>query len=71
MQRRTPLAALLFSAAAMLPASAQSTTRVSLMAAHALGAGASVYGQYWSRDPGFPQPDNLGLSDGLEFVIAP
>ena len=33
--------------------------------------GAVVDAQYWSRDPGFPAPDNVGLTDALEFTIAP
>ena len=37
----------------------------------ALVAGQQVNGQYWFRDPGFPAPDNTGLSDAIEFEIAP
>jgi hypothetical protein len=34
-------------------------------------AGATVDGQYWSRDPGFAPPDNTSLTGGLHFVICP
>jgi Tol biopolymer transport system component len=37
----------------------------------ALTAGASVWAQFWSRDPGFPPPNNAGLSDATTFVIWP
>ena len=37
----------------------------------ALVAGQQVNAQYWSRDPGFPPPDNTSLSDAVEFTIAP
>jgi hypothetical protein len=43
----------------------------SYMAAHLLGAGETLYAQFWSRDPGFPVPDNIGLTDGLQFTIGP
>jgi hypothetical protein len=36
-----------------------------------LVAGASVWAQYWSRDPGFAPPNAAGLTDGLSFVIWP
>jgi len=41
------------------------------MAAHSLGSGTTVYGQYWSRDPFFPPPTNIGLSNGIQFTIGP
>jgi Tol biopolymer transport system component len=41
------------------------------MAAHGLGSGSTVYGQYWSRDPFFPPPTNVGLSNGIQFTIGP
>lgn len=36
-----------------------------------LVVGTTLQVQYYSRDPGFPYPDNVGLSDALEFTIAP
>ena len=41
------------------------------MGAHGLTAGQAVYGQCWSRDPGFAPPNNIGLTDALFFTIAP
>lgn len=43
----------------------------SYMTSHFLGVGSTVCAQFWSRDPGFPAPNNIGLTDGLQFVIAP
>lgn len=37
----------------------------------ALVAGATVQAQFYSRDPGFPAPNNIGLTAGLEFTLAP
>lgn len=37
----------------------------------ALLPGAQVWTQFISRDPGFPRPDALALSDALTFVICP
>lgn len=37
----------------------------------ALITGAQVNAQYWSRDPGFAPPDNVGLTDAVEFQLAP
>ncbi len=37
----------------------------------ALVTGATVDCQYYSRDPGFVPPDNVALTKGLEFVLAP
>lgn len=39
------------------------------LSAHSLGPGASVYAQFWSRDPGFAPPDNVGLTGGLRFTM--
>ncbi len=36
-----------------------------------LVAGTQVYAQYWYRDPGSPQPSNIGLTDALRFPIGP
>jgi hypothetical protein len=36
-----------------------------------LAANTSVYAQYWSRDPGFSPPNNIGLTDAIEFTIVP
>ena len=41
------------------------------MAQQGLTTGTSVYAQFWSRDPGFPPPSNIGLTDALHFVICP
>lgn len=35
----------------------------------ALVQGQMVWTQYWYRDPGFTAPDNIGLTDALEFTI--
>lgn len=37
----------------------------------ALVAGVTVDGQFWSRDPGFAAPDNVGLTQGAHFGIGP
>jgi Tol biopolymer transport system component len=42
-----------------------------IMQAHGLTSGTTVYGQYWCRDPGFPPPNSIGLSDGIEFTLCP
>jgi hypothetical protein len=35
-----------------------------------LQPGVQIYAQYWSRDPGFSFPDNMGLTNALSFEIA-
>jgi Tol biopolymer transport system component len=37
----------------------------------ALVSGEEVWGQYWSRDPGYPAPQNTGLTNALAFAIGP
>jgi Tol biopolymer transport system component len=39
------------------------------MAQQHLGANTTVFAQYWSRDPGFAFPNNIGLTDALRFTI--
>ncbi len=36
-----------------------------------LVVGAQVFAQYWSRDPGFSNPNNVELTDALVFQIEP
>ena len=36
-----------------------------------LAAGQTIRAQYWSRDPGFAAPNNIGLTDGLSFTLLP
>jgi hypothetical protein len=43
----------------------------SYMSSHGLTAGSTFYAQVISRDPGFPYPDNIGLTDALAVTIAP
>ncbi len=33
--------------------------------------GATVYGQFWSRDSGLPPPGNYGMSDAVDLTIGP
>jgi hypothetical protein len=37
----------------------------------ALVAGAQVWAQYWSRDPGYAPPANTGLTDAVQFAVCP
>ncbi|HVS19938.1 MAG TPA: hypothetical protein VMT18_15135 [Planctomycetota bacterium] len=37
----------------------------------ALVAGATVYAQVWYRDPGYAPPDDVGLTRGVVFTLAP
>ena len=39
------------------------------MASKSIAAGTRLYAQYWSRDPGFAPPNDVGLTEGLEFVV--
>jgi hypothetical protein len=41
------------------------------MASKGLLPGASIHAQYWSRDPGYPAPNNIGLTDAVNFVVCP
>lgn len=38
-------------------------------AAQGLGPGDDVYCQFWSRDPGFAPPENIGLTNALHFTL--
>jgi hypothetical protein len=42
-----------------------------VMTAHGLQPGDEVFGQFWFRDPGFPAPENVGLTDGLQIPLLP
>lgn len=41
------------------------------MASELVFPGDTLYGQFWSRDPGFAPPNSLGLSNAVQFVVAP
>jgi FG-GAP repeat protein len=43
----------------------------SYMITKGLTAGTTVRGQYWSRDPGYPAPTNIGLTDARSWVVCP
>ncbi|MCC6408875.1 MAG: PD40 domain-containing protein [Planctomycetes bacterium] len=41
------------------------------MASKGVGAGAVLFAQFWSRDPGFAPPDDIGLTNALAFSVLP
>ncbi|MCC6408954.1 MAG: PD40 domain-containing protein [Planctomycetes bacterium] len=41
------------------------------MSTHAVVAGDTLYGQFWSRDPGFTPPNNIGLTGAVQFTVLP
>ncbi len=43
----------------------------SFFAAHGIQPGTTVYAQFLSRDNGYAQPNNIGLTDGIRFMLAP
>jgi hypothetical protein len=38
---------------------------------HGLAAGTTLYGQFWSRDGGFAPPNNVGLTNAIQFTVLP
>jgi hypothetical protein len=42
-----------------------------MMSQAGLVQGDDVYSQYWSRDNGFPPPDNVGLTAGVHWSVCP
>ena len=40
-------------------------------ATFAVMPGTTLYAQYWSRDPGYSPPNNVGLTNGLRFTVLP
>ena len=40
-------------------------------ASKGLVPGVTAYAQYWSRDPGYPAPTNIGLTNAVSFVVCP
>lgn len=41
------------------------------MQSQGFAAGQTLYGQYWSRDPGFAPPNDVDLSNAIQFDILP
>ena len=41
------------------------------MASKSITAGTTLHGQFWSRDQGFPAPNNVGLTEAIRFTTAP
>jgi Tol biopolymer transport system component len=41
------------------------------MVQHGIGAGDTLHGQYWARDPGFVPPNNISLSNAATWVVVP
>jgi hypothetical protein len=41
------------------------------MAQNALAAGQTLFGQYWMRDGGFAPPNNVALTQGIQFTLLP
>ncbi len=41
------------------------------LAANPLTSGTAVRAQFLGRDNGFAAPDNVGMSDAIEFTVAP
>lgn len=68
--RRTPVQ-LSTSGAAGCSGTLQFVFTPQVLEAAGLFAGQHVHAQFWWRDNGFPAPHNVGLSDALEFVVAP
>ncbi len=45
--------------------------RQNYMSTHGLVPGDTIYGQFYSRDPGFAAPNDIGLTDAVQFGIIP
>jgi len=43
----------------------------SFLTSQGVAPGMSIYGQFWSRDPGYSPPNNCGLTDAVSFVVLP